>query len=66
MILFSYSIFQLNVRKGKALNTYTHSIRTKNERAEQFSKRMHKEGQLTKAQKDEIRAKNMAQRDIYE
>ncbi len=27
---------------------------------------MHKEGQLTKAQKDEIKAKNMAQRDIYE
>ena len=42
------------------INTYTHSIRTKNERAEQFSKRMHKEGQLTKAQKDEIKSKNMA------
>lgn len=54
-------------------NILTHGVcvcvrvfRTKNERAEQFSKRMHKEGCLTKAEKDAIRAKNMINRDRWE
>lgn len=39
-------------------------FRTKSERAEQFNKRMHKEGsQQTKEQKDEIRKRNQYHRD---
>ena len=42
------------------------ACRTKSERAEQFSKRMHKDGTLTKAEKDAIKAKNMISRDRWE
>ena len=42
------------------------TFRTKQEKAEQFSKRMNKDGQLTKQMKEEIRATHMKQRDIYE
>jgi len=40
--------------------------RTKRDRADQFSRRMHKEAPLTKQQKEEIRQRNMAERDIYD
>lgn len=40
--------------------------RTKNEKAEQVNRRMHKDGQMTKQMKEEIRKKNMIQRDIYD
>ena len=41
-------------------------VRTKSESAEQFSKRMHKDGRMTKQMKDELRAKHMKERDAYE
>ena len=40
--------------------------RTKKERADQFSRRMHKEAPLTKHQKEEIRQKNMRERDQFD
>ena len=41
-------------------------FRTKNDRAEQFSKRMHREQALTKIQKEDLREKHMRERDQYE
>jgi len=40
--------------------------KTKQDRAEQFSRRMHKDGQLTKQMRDEIRQQNQEERDRYE
>jgi len=51
------NLLNLSVRRKK---------KTKAERAEQFSKRMHKDGVLTKQMKDEARAKHMKLRDEYE
>lgn len=57
LIWDTFHLLNLSVKRKK---------KTKNERAEQFSKRMHKEGCLTKAEKDAIRAKNMINRDRWE
>ena len=40
--------------------------RTKRDRADQFSRRMHKEAPLTKQQKEEIRRGNMLERDQFD
>lgn len=57
LIWDTFKLLNLSVKRKK---------KTKSESAEQFSKRMHKDGRMTKQMKDELRAKHMKERDAYE
>lgn len=57
LIWDTFNLLNLSMKRKK---------KTKRERADQFSRRMHKEAPLTKLQKEEIKQKNMQDRDRFD
>ena len=70
-VLLKLLVFEItdfaNLAQGNYLRlNFCVYFRTKRERADQFSRRMHKEAPLTKNQKEDIRHRNMHDRDIFD